>query len=131
MDTHKDKIIQKIIDDQKDFQELSGNDLNLYGMIYQSLEQKPDAGFPLGFSGTIIRKIEMKKQRQFNLKLYALFSVLLVMCLGFLFTFFSRDQLSVMISTVIEHKYMILFFVFIVTSIQLASHFFTIKKLER
>ncbi|HCA09284.1 hypothetical protein [Chryseobacterium sp.] len=131
MDTHKDKIIQKIIDDQQDFQEISENDLNIYGLLYHSLEQKPDAGFPLGFSDTVIRKIEMKKQRQFNLKLYALFSVVLVMCLGFLFTFFSEDQFSMMISTAMEHKYIILFFVFIITSLQLASHFFTIKKLER
>lgn len=131
MDTNKDKINQKITDDQKDFTELSDNDLNIYGMVYHSLEQKPDAGFPLGFSDTIIRKIEMKQQRQFNLKLYVLFSVLLVMCVGFLSAFLSEDQCSMMIATAMKHKYIILFSVFIVTSLQLASHFFSIKKLER
>ncbi|SIS29849.1 hypothetical protein SAMN05421639_101632 [Chryseobacterium shigense] len=131
MDTNQDKINQKIIDDQKGFTELSENDLNIYGMVYHSLEQKSDAGFPLGFSDKIIRKIEIKQQLQFNLKLYALFSVVLIMCLGFLFTFLNEDQLSMMISTATEHKYIILFFVFTVTLIQLASHFLTIKKLER
>ncbi|PIF46392.1 hypothetical protein CLU96_3423 [Chryseobacterium sp. 52] len=131
MDTHKDKMIQNIFDDQKDVEEMSEKDLTIYEMVYKSAEKKPDTGFSLGFSTKIIRKIETRQQRQFNLKLYALCSVLLILCLGFMFVFFSEDQFSMMFSMVLHYKYMVIFFLFAVISIQVASRFLTIKKLER
>ncbi|MEY8760334.1 hypothetical protein [Chryseobacterium tongliaoense] len=121
---------QKYPGNSEDQQEISENDLKMYDLIDTILEKKQDAGFPLGFSDKIIQKIEARQERRFNLKLSILFSVLLIVGLGFLFTFFSENQFPIMTSTFLKYKFMVIFILFMVISVQLSSRFSALKKLE-
>ncbi|MDH6254304.1 hypothetical protein M2347_004031 [Chryseobacterium sp. H1D6B] len=130
MDTSKDKIIQNFLDEQETHPDVPESDLKAYQFIYDALEKPLDKGFSLGFPSQIIRKIEAKQQRRFNLKIYSLFSLLLVMSLGFSAVFFSGEQFSALFSIFLKYKFIVLFFLAVVISVQLCSRFLTAEKLE-
>ncbi|ANF52127.1 hypothetical protein A0O34_17100 [Chryseobacterium glaciei] len=129
MDTNKDKKTQNFIDDQENYNE-SENDFNISEILNNSLKNSSDKGFSLGFSNQIIRKIEAKQQRKFNLKMYSLFSLLVVIGLGFLAVLFSEDQFLMMISLFLKYKFIILFSLITVILIQISSRLLTSKELE-
>ncbi|GAA5083087.1 hypothetical protein GCM10023210_01220 [Chryseobacterium ginsengisoli] len=128
MDTNKK--IQTLINDQENYNELSESELKTYEILDGSLKKGSEKGFSLGFSIHIIKKIEAKKQRRFNIKLYALFSVILLMSFAFLITFFNQDQFLMMSSLFLEYKFIVLFLLLAVILIQLSSRFMISKELK-
>ena len=129
MDTNKDKKTQNLIDDQENYNEFE-KDLLGFNILNDSLKKPSEKGFSLGFSTQIIRKIEVKQQRKFNLKMYSLFSLLVVIGLGFSAVLFSEDQFLMMLSLFLKYKFMILFSLIIVILIQISSCLLTSKELE-
>lgn len=129
MDTNKDKKTQSLFDDQENYNEFE-KDLLGFNILNDSLKKSSEKGFSLGFPTQIIRKIEAKQQRKFNLKMYSLFSLLVIIGLGFLAVLFSEDQFLMMISLFLKYKFMILFSLIIVILIQISSRLLTSKELE-
>lgn len=129
MDTNKDKKTNNFIDDQENYNEFE-KDLLGFDIINNSLKKPSEKGFSLGFSTQIIRKIEVKQQRKFNLKMYSLFSLLVIIGLGFLAVLFSEDQFLMMISLFLKYKFIILFSLITVILIQISSRLLTSKELE-
>lgn len=129
MDTNKDKKTQNFIDDQENYTE-SESDFNISEILNNSLKNSSDKGFSLGFSTQIIRKIDAKQQRKFNLKMYSLFSLLVIIGLGFSAVLFSEDQFLMMISLFLKYKFMILLSLIIVILIQIGSRLLISKELE-
>jgi len=129
MDTNKDKKTQNLIDDQENYNEFE-KDLLGFNILNDSLKKPSEKGFSLGFSTQIIRKIEIKQQLKFNLKMYSLFSLLVVIGLGFSAVLFSEDQFLMMLSLFLKYKFMILFSLIIVILIQISSCLLTSKELE-
>ncbi|GAA4162139.1 hypothetical protein GCM10022217_29030 [Chryseobacterium ginsenosidimutans] len=121
---------QTLLNGQENYNELSESELKTYEILDESLKKTSEKGFSLGFSIQIIKKIEAKQQRRFNIKVYALFSVILLMCLAFLVTFFNQDQFSMMFSIFLEYKFIVLFLLSAVVFIQLSSRFMISKELK-
>jgi hypothetical protein len=121
---------QTLPDNQENYNELSESELKIYEILDESLKKTSEKSFSLGFSIQIIKKIEARQQRRFNIKVYALFSVILLMCLAFLTTFFNQDQFSMMLSIFLEYKFIILFLLSAVVFIQLSSRFMISKELK-
>ncbi|SDR02211.1 hypothetical protein SAMN05421664_3151 [Chryseobacterium soldanellicola] len=128
MDTNKKN--KTLPDDQENYNELSESELKIYEILYDALEKAPENGFSLGFQNQIIRKIEVKQQRKFNIKVYALFSIILLMAVVFLTTFFNQDQFSMMFSMFLEYKFIAAFLLLTVILIQLSSRFMIFKELK-
>jgi len=128
MDT--DKILQDLNENHESKKKISESDLKTYELLFNSLEKPQEKGFSLGFSNHIIRKIEAKQQRKFNLKIYSLFSVLLLMGLIFLSIFFSKDQMKMLFSIFLEYKFAVIFLLVMVISIQLSNKWFIQKETE-
>lgn len=127
MDTNKDKKTNNFIADQKNQDEFE-KDLLGFDILNDSLKKPSEKGFSLGFSTHIIRKIEAKQQRQFNLKIYSLLAVILLMSLVLLITLFNEDQLSMMFSLFFKYKFIILFTLIAVSLVQIGSRSFILKK---
>lgn len=130
MDTNKDKIIQDFLDHKENTIDIPESELKTYQFIYNALEKPVEKGFSLGFSKKIIRQIEAKQQRKFNIKMYSLLSVLLIFGLGFSTIFFSEDQVSILFSMFLKYKFIILFLLTIVSLIQLFSRLLIKKELK-
>lgn len=127
MDTNKDKKRQNLIDEQENYNE-SESDFNISEILNNSLKNSSEKGFSLGFSTQIIRKIEVKQQRKFNLKMYSLFSLLVVIGLGFSAVLFSEDQFLMMISLFLKYKFIILFSLIMVSLVQIGNRLFILKE---
>ncbi|SHL34071.1 hypothetical protein [Chryseobacterium polytrichastri] len=127
MDTNKDKKTNNFIADQKNHDEFE-KDLLGFDILNDSLKKPSEKGFSLGFSTHIIRKIEVKQQRQFNLKIYSLLAVILLMSLVLLITLFNEDQLSMMFSLFFKYKFIILFTLIAVSLVQIGSRSFILKE---
>jgi|GEM_PF-3040534 len=130
MDTRKDKILQQFPGHEEDNTIIPEKDLETYEFLYDALEKSPDAGFSLGFSHQIIRKIEAKQQRKVTVKLYSLASVLIAMTLGFSAVFFSEEQCAVLFSMILKYKFAVIFLLAAVSLIQISTRIFSTRELE-
>jgi hypothetical protein len=128
MDTNKK--IQTLLDDQENNNELSESELKTYQILYGALEKASEKGFSLSFQNQIIRKIETKQQRKFNIKVYSLFSIVLLMAVVCLSTFFNQDQFSMMFSMLLKYKFVALFLLLTVILIQISNRFMISKELK-
>jgi len=128
MDTNKKN--QTLLDDQENNNELSESELKTYQILYDALEKAPEKGFSLSFQNQIIRKIEAKQQRKFNIKVYSLFSIVLLMAVVCLSTFFNQDQFSMMFSMFLKYKFVALFLLLTVILIQISNRFMISKELK-
>ena len=128
MDTRKDKILEQFPDHEDRI--IPDKDLETYEFLYDALEKSPDAGFSLGFSNKIIRKIEAKQQRKVTVKLYCLASVLLAMTLAFSAVFFSEEQCAILFSMILKYKFVVIFLLAAVSLIQISTRIFSTRELE-
>lgn len=104
MDTNR----KKIVDDFKEYQDISENDMNAYELLYTHLEEKNTDGFSLGFSKNIIQKIEAKQQRSFNIKIYCLASILILIGIPFFIGFMDQEFFTLLLSTFLKYKFVVL-----------------------
>jgi len=127
MDTPRKKIIA----DQKEnnsYQEISEADQEIYDFLDMNFVKDNTDSFSSGFSNNIIRKIESKQQRKFNLKIYALISILLLISIPLFMSFLNNDLFS-MISTVVkQNKFIIAFLICGVILIQFSERLIYMKK---
>lgn len=131
MDTDKDKITQSFPDDQDYNNDLLEKNLETDEFLFDTLRKRStDKGFSLGFTNHIIKKIAAKQHRRFMRKLYAVFSLLVLIGLGFSSLLFDQEQVTVMSSMFAEYKFIILFILMIVGFVQIISHSFQSKNLE-
>lgn len=129
MDTDKDKITQYFPDDQDYSNDLLEKNLETDEFLLDTLRRSTDKGFSLGFTNHIIKKIAAKQHRRFMRKLYAVFSLLVLIGLGFSSLLFDQEQVTVMFSMFAEYKFIILFILMIVGFVQIISHSFQSKNL--
>jgi NADH:ubiquinone oxidoreductase subunit 2 (subunit N) len=127
MAINKNKIIEDL---EENNESISAKDVNLYGLLYQGLEKKDMDGFSLGFSKNIIRKIEAKQQRRFNIKMYCLAFVLLLVGIPLFIGFLNKDLILLLVSTFLKYKFVIIFLLISVILIQFGDKILSKKRLE-
>lgn len=129
MDTDKDTIAQHLTDDQHSNNDLLEKNLEADQFLLDVLRRSTDKGFSLGFTNHIIKKIAAKQQRRFIIKLYALFSLLVLIGMGFSSLLFDQEQVTVVFSMFAEYKFIILFIIITVGLVQISSRSFQSKEL--
>ncbi len=117
MDIPKKKII-KDLEKNTNYMESSKSDSELYDLLDSLLEKENTDCFSLGFSKNIIRKIEAKKQRGFNLKIYILISILAVVSIPLFVSFLNTEFISILFSVLLKYKFIFIFLVIMVILIQ-------------
>lgn len=110
------------------FQEMSENDSKIYDLLDSHLEKENTDGFSLGFSKNIVRKIEAKQQRRFNLKIYGFISMLLLVSVPLFVSFLNTEFISMLCSVLLKHKLMFSFLIIAVILIQLGEKLINSKK---
>nr|WP_314498484.1 hypothetical protein [uncultured Chryseobacterium sp.] len=100
------------------YMESSKSDSELYDLLDSLLEKENTDCFSLGFSKNIIRKIEAKKQRGFNLKIYILISILAVVSIPLFVSFLNTEFISILFSVLLKYKFIFIFLVIMVILIQ-------------
>lgn len=109
-------------------QEMSENDSKIYDLLDSHLEKENTDGFSLGFSKNIVRKIEAKQQRRFNLKIYGFISMLLLVSVPLFVSFLNTEFISMLCSVLLKHKLMFSFLIIAVILIQLGEKLINSKK---
>lgn len=127
MDTPRKKITGDLEKNNR-FHEMSENDSKIYDLMDSHLEKENADGFSLGFSKNIVRKIEAKQQRRFNLKIYILISLLLLVSVPLFLSFLNTEFISMLCSVLLKHKLMFSFLIIAVILIQLGEKFINSKK---
>lgn len=129
MDTDKDTIAQYFSDDQHSNDDLLEKNLEADQFLLDVLRRSTDKGFSLGFTNQIIKKIAAKQQRRFIIKLYAVFSLLVLIGMGFSSLLFDQEQVTMVFSMFAEYKFIILFIIITVGLVQISSRSFQSKEL--
>jgi hypothetical protein len=122
---------KKIIEDlekNNSFKEISEKDSKIYDLLDSHLEKENSDGFSLGFSKNTVRKIEAKQQRRFNLKIYGLISMLLLVSVPLFLSFLNTEFISMIFSVLLKHKFMFSFLIIAVILIQLCEKLINPKK---
>ena len=127
MDTPRKKITGDLEKNNR-LQEMSENDSKIYDLMDSHLEKENADGFSLGFSKNIVRKIEAKQKRRFNLKIYILISLLLLVSVPLFLSFLNTEFISMLCSVLLKHKLMFSFLIIAVILIQLGEKFINSKK---
>ncbi|KFF02767.1 hypothetical protein [Chryseobacterium luteum] len=120
MDIPRKKNIEDL-EENNSFQEI-------YDFLDSHLEKENSDGFSLGFSKNIIRKIEAKQQRRFNVKIYILISILMLMSIPMFVSFISSDFILMLFSVVSKYKFTFAFFIIAVILIQLGEKMINSRK---
>ncbi|MDH6252370.1 hypothetical protein M2347_002097 [Chryseobacterium sp. H1D6B] len=120
---------KKIIEEQKENNnEISGLDSQVYDFLDSNLEKENTDSFSLGFSKNIIRKIEAKQQRRFNVKIYGLISILVVMSIPLFINLLDSEFILMIFSTFIKYKLTSAFIIIAVILIQFGGKSLSYKK---
>ncbi|KQT35625.1 hypothetical protein ASG22_00955 [Chryseobacterium sp. Leaf405] len=127
MDTHR----KNSIEDQKEhniYQEIPKADQEIYDFLDRNFEKENNDNFSLGFSKKIIRKIEEKQQRRFNVKIYYLIAILVLISTPLFVSFLTTEFISMLFLVVLKHKFIICFLISMVILIQLGEKLINPKK---
>jgi hypothetical protein len=127
MDTPRKKIIEDLKENNS-FQEISETDSKIYDFLDSNLEKENADSFSLGFSKNIIRKIEAKQQRRFNLKIYSLVSFLVLISIPLFISFLSTEFISMLFAVFLQNKFIIVFLLVGVILIQLGGKLINLRK---
>ena len=127
MDTHRKRIIENQ-KENKNNQDISQPDSEIYDFLDSNLEKESVDGFSLGFSSNIIRKIEAKQQRRFNVKIYGLISILALMSIPLFISFLNKDFILMLFSVLLKHKFTFAFLIIAVILIQFGEKLINPKK---
>lgn len=127
MGTHRKTIIENQ-KENKIAQDNSGPDSEIYDFLDSNLEKEGVDGFSLGFSRNIIRKIEAKQQRRFNVKIYGLISILALMSIPLFISFLNKDFILMLFSVLLKHKFTFAFLIIAVILIQFGEKLINPKK---
>lgn len=127
MDTHRKKNIEDLKENNS-YQDMSEADSKIYDFLDSHLEKENADGFSLGFSKNIIRKIEARQQRWFNIKIYSLISILVLMSVPLFIRFFSTDIVLLMTLVLLKYKFVFSFLIIAVVSIQFGEKLIGSKK---
>lgn len=103
MDIHKNKTTEEV-KDYKDYQEISESDSEIYEFLDLHLEKEKIDSFSLGFSKLIIRKIDAKQQRSFNIKIYCCAIFLGLIGVPMLINLLDSEFTLMIFSTVLKYK---------------------------
>lgn len=109
------------IEEQKEnnnYQEMSESDSEVYDFLDSNLEKENTDSFSLGFSKNIIREIEAKQQRGFNVKIYGLISILGVMSILLFINLLDSEFILMIFSTFLNYKLTSAFIIIAVILIQ-------------
>lgn len=117
MDTHRNNIIKGQKESYND-QAISETDSKIYDFLDNNLEKEDTNSFSLGFSKSLIRKIEAKQQRRFNVKIYGLISILVVMSIPLFINLLDSEFILMIFSTFIKYKFVFCFLIIAVVLIQ-------------
>lgn len=126
MDINKDKIIEDIKENDRN-QIISESDLDLYHLLDTTLPKENTGRFSTGFSKNIIRKIGTKQQRRFNVQIYFLIFFLLMVSCPLFIGFFSENMLQALSSQFLNHKFLVVFVLAIITITAQTSRIRTAK----
>lgn len=125
MDTHRNKIIEG---QKESYNEISGLDSQVYDFLDSNLEKENTDGFSLGFPKNIIRKIEAKQQRRFNVKIYSLIFILVLLSIPFFITFLNKEFSLMILSTFLKYKLTSAFIIIAVILIQFGGKLLSYRK---
>jgi len=84
--------------------------------------------FSLGFSKNIIRKVEAKQQRRFNIKIYSLACFLVLMSIPLFINLLDSEFILTIFSTFLKYKLTSAFIIIAVILIQYGGQSLTYKK---
>lgn len=117
MDIPRKKMTEDLKENNR-FMEISKSDPELYDFLDSNLGKESPNNFSPGFSKNIIRKVEAKQQRRFNLKIYSILSFLVLISLPFFVIFFSTGIVSLIFSVFLKYKSVFSFLIIAVVLIQ-------------
>ncbi|WP_027387735.1 hypothetical protein [Chryseobacterium gregarium] len=127
MDTPRKKMAEGLKENNSN-QEIIESDDEFYNFLDRNLEKESTNSFSSGFSKNIIRKVEAKQQRRFNMKICILISILLVITIPMFVSFLSTDFILMLASAVSKHKFTFIFLILAVILIQLGEKLIISKK---
>lgn len=117
MDIPRNKTTEDL-KENSNYQEMTETDSKIYDFLDSKLEKEDTDGFSLGFSRNIFRKIEAKQQRRFNVKIYGLISILLVMSIPLFINLLDSEFILMIFSTFLKYKLTSAFIIIAVILIQ-------------
>lgn len=120
MDIPRKKNIEDL-EENNSFQEI-------YDFLDSNLEKENSDGFSLGFSKNIIRKIEVKQQRRFNVKIYCLVSFWVLVSIPLFISFLNTEFISMLFSVFLQNKFIVAFLLFGVILVQFGERLIRFKK---
>ncbi len=129
MDTPKNKLTVNFAK-SAEIKDHSENIPDLDALLTKNLVKENTEGFSLGFSNHLIRKIEVKQQRQLNVKLYCLAGSLLLICIPLLISFVNSDWILSLFSLFLKHKFLFAFSVAAVILIQFGEKLINRKNIR-
>ncbi|WP_379963070.1 hypothetical protein [Epilithonimonas sp. UC225_85] len=127
MDTHRKRIIENQ-KENKNNQDISQPDSEIYDFLDSNLEKESVDSFSLGFSTNIVRKIEAKQQRRFNIKIYGLVSILALINIPLFIGLFNKEFILMLFLVLLQHKFTFAFFIIAFVLIQFGEKLITPKK---
>ena len=127
MDTPRKKMAEGLKENNSN-QEIIESDDEFYNFLDRNLEKESTNSFSSGFSKNIIRKVEAKQQRRFNMKICILISILLVITIPMFVSFLNTDFILMLASAVSKHKFTFIFLILAVILIQLGEKLIISKK---
>lgn len=127
MDILKNKITEEL-KENNDYQKISESDSEVYDLLDRHLQKENTDSFSLGFSNNIIRNIEAKQQRSFNIKIYSCAIFLGLMGIPLLINLFDSAFPLIIFSTVLKYKLTFAFIIICVILIQFGGKLLTYGK---
>lgn len=127
MDIPKKRITEDVKESNND-QAISETDSKIYDFLDKHLEEANTDSFSLGFAKKIIQKIESKQQRQLNIKIYGLISVLLLISIPLFISFLNTEFILMLSSVLLRHKFIFCFLISVVILIQFGEKLINHKK---
>lgn len=127
MDTPRKKITEEL-KGNNNYQEISEVDKDIYDFLDGNLEKKNTDSFSLGFSKNIIREIEVKQRRLFNVKIYSLAVLLGLMGIPLLINLIDSEFILMIFSTFQKYKLTSAFIIVAVTLVQFGGKLLSYRK---
>lgn len=127
MDIPRNKTTEDL-KENSNYQEMTETDSKIYDFLDSKLEKEDTDGFSLGFSRNIFRKIEAKQQRRFNVKIYGLISILVVMSIPLFINLLDSEFILMIFSTFLKYKLTSAFIIIAVILIQFGGKLLSYRK---
>lgn len=127
MDILRNKIIEEL-KGNNNYQEISEVDKDIYDFLDGNLEKKNTDSFSLGFSKNIIREIEVKQRRWFNIKIYSLAVLLGLMGIPLFINLLDSEFILMVFSTFQKYKLTSAFIIIAVVLVQFGGKLISYSK---